>query len=109
MKARAIRLNIPGYNLFSAALNKFDKDDCVTLSLSVSFVFLLSIIPFSTLSILIFDLNERPCSKLQGIRPCLLKQFELPEGGFGLTLFLDIAFYNTPVGPFADCRNVVAI
>ncbi len=42
--------------MFSAALNKFDKDDCVTLSLSVSFVFLLSIIPFSTLSILIFDL-----------------------------------------------------
>ena len=56
MKARAIRLNIPGSHLFSAALNKFDKDDCVTLSLSVSFVFLLSIIPFSTLSILIFDL-----------------------------------------------------
>jgi YihY family inner membrane protein len=56
MKARAIRLNIPGYNLLSTALNKFDKDDCVTLSLSVSFVFLLSIIPFSTLSILIFDL-----------------------------------------------------
>jgi YihY family inner membrane protein len=56
MKTRALRLNIPGYNLFSAALHKFDKDDCVTLSLSVSFVFLLSIIPFSTLSILIFDL-----------------------------------------------------
>jgi YihY family inner membrane protein len=56
MKTRVLRLNIPGYNLFSAALNKFDKDDCVTLSLSVSFVFLLSIIPFSTLSILIFDL-----------------------------------------------------
>jgi YihY family inner membrane protein len=56
MKARAIRLNIPGYNLLSTALTKFDKDDCVTLSLSVSFVFLLSIIPFSTLSILIFDL-----------------------------------------------------
>lgn len=56
MKARAIRLNIPGYNLLSTALHKFDKDDCVTLSLSVSFVFLLSIIPFSTLSILIFDL-----------------------------------------------------
>jgi YihY family inner membrane protein len=56
MKTRVLRLNIPGYNLFSAALGKFDKDDCVTLSLSVSFVFLLSIIPFSTLSILIFDL-----------------------------------------------------
>ena len=32
------------------------KDDCITLSLSVSFVFLLSIIPFSTLSILVVDL-----------------------------------------------------
>jgi len=56
MKTRVIHLNIPGYNLFSAAANKFVKDDCVTLSLSVSFVFLLSIIPFTTLSILIFDL-----------------------------------------------------
>ena len=51
-----MRFNIPGYNLFSASLSKFVKDDCVTLSLSVSFVFLLSIIPFTTLSILIFDL-----------------------------------------------------
>jgi YihY family inner membrane protein len=56
MKTRVMRLNIPGYNLFSASLSKFVKDDCVTLSLSVSFVFLLSIIPFTTLSILIFDL-----------------------------------------------------
>ncbi|MGD9043837.1 MAG: YihY/virulence factor BrkB family protein [Desulfobacterales bacterium] len=56
MKTRVMHLNIPGYNLLSASLNKFDKDDCVTLSLSVSFVFLLSIIPFTTLSILIFDL-----------------------------------------------------
>ena len=51
-----MRFNIPGYNLFSTSLRKFVKDDCVTLSLSVSFVFLLSIIPFTTLSILIFDL-----------------------------------------------------
>ena len=50
-----MRLHIPGYHLLIASLNKFYKDDCVTLSLSVSFVFLLSIIPFSTLSILIFD------------------------------------------------------
>jgi uncharacterized BrkB/YihY/UPF0761 family membrane protein len=49
-------LNIPGYNLFSTALTKFARDDCITLSLSISFVFLLSIIPFTTLSILIFDL-----------------------------------------------------
>ena len=55
MKTRAMRLHIPGYHLLIASLNKFYKDDCVTLSLSVSFVFLLSIIPFSTLSILIFD------------------------------------------------------
>jgi uncharacterized BrkB/YihY/UPF0761 family membrane protein len=56
MKTRVMYLYIPGYNLFSAALTKFARDDCVTLSLSISFVFLLSIIPFSTLSILIFDL-----------------------------------------------------
>jgi membrane protein len=56
MKTRVMHLNIPGYNLFSTALTKFAQDDCVTLSLSISFVFLLSIIPFSTLSILIFDL-----------------------------------------------------
>jgi membrane protein len=51
-----MRLHIPGYHLLVASMNKFAKDDCVTLSLSISFVFLLSIIPFSTLSILIFDL-----------------------------------------------------
>jgi len=56
MKTRATHFNIPGYNLFSVAVNQFVKDDCVTLSLSLSFVFLLSIIPFTTLSILIVDL-----------------------------------------------------
>jgi YihY family inner membrane protein len=56
MKTRVMHLYIPGYNLFSTALTKFAHDDCVTLSLSISFVFLLSIIPFTTLSILIFDL-----------------------------------------------------
>ena len=50
-----MHLYIPGYNLLSTALTKFARDDCVTLSLSISFVFLLSIIPFTTLSILIFD------------------------------------------------------
>ena len=50
-----MRYHIPGYHLIVASANKFVKDDCVTLSLSVSFVFLLSIIPFTTLSILIFD------------------------------------------------------
>jgi len=56
MKTRVMHLYIPGYNLLSTALTKFGRDDCVTLSLSISFVFLLSIIPFTTLSILIFDL-----------------------------------------------------
>jgi membrane protein len=56
MRTRVMRLHIPGYHLLVASMNKFAKDDCVTLSLSISFVFLLSIIPFSTLSILIFDL-----------------------------------------------------
>ena len=55
MKTRTMHLYIPGYNLLSTALTKFARDDCVTLSLSISFVFLLSIIPFTTLSILIFD------------------------------------------------------
>ena len=55
MKTRVMRHHIPGYHLLVASVNKFVKDDCVTLSLSVSFVFLLSIIPFTTLSILIFD------------------------------------------------------
>ncbi|MEJ2099320.1 MAG: YhjD/YihY/BrkB family envelope integrity protein [Desulfobacterales bacterium] len=50
-----MHLYIPGYSLLSTALTKFARDDCVTLSLSISFVFLLSIIPFTTLSILIFD------------------------------------------------------
>lgn len=56
MRARVLHLYIPGYNLFSTAFSKFARDDCVTLSLSISFVFLLSIIPFTTLSILIFNL-----------------------------------------------------
>ena len=56
MKTRVMRFYIPGYQLLVASVNKFVKDDCVSLSLSVSFVFLLSIIPFTTLSILIFDL-----------------------------------------------------
>ncbi len=56
MKTRVMGTSVPGYNLLATSLNKFIKDDCFTLSLSVSFVFLLSIIPFTTLSILIFDL-----------------------------------------------------
>lgn len=51
----AMRLNFLGHRLFVTAFRKFLQDDCFNLSLSVSFVFLLSIIPFATLSILIVD------------------------------------------------------
>lgn len=50
--------NILGYKLFSSSFREFVRDDCFTLSLSISFVFLLSIIPFATLSILIFKLIQ---------------------------------------------------
>lgn len=48
-------IRIPGSRLLPAAASKFAEDDCVTLALSISFVFLLSIIPLTTLSILLFD------------------------------------------------------
>jgi len=54
-----LRPNFSGYKLFSISFKKFLEDDCFTLSLSVSFVFLLSIIPFATLSILVFDLIQK--------------------------------------------------
>jgi membrane protein len=41
--------------LFTVSFEEFVKDDCFTLSLAISFVFLLSIIPFATLSVLTFD------------------------------------------------------
>jgi YihY family inner membrane protein len=47
--------NFAGHRLFVISFRKFLRDDCFTLSLSVSFVFLLSIIPFATLSILLVD------------------------------------------------------
>ncbi len=50
-----MRTNPLAYRLFSVSFEEFVKDDCFTLSLSISFVFLLSIIPFATLSILIFN------------------------------------------------------
>lgn len=50
-----MRTNHLAYRLFSVSFEEFVRDDCFTLSLSISFVFLLSIIPFATLSILIFD------------------------------------------------------
>ena len=54
----AWRYNFLGHRLFLISLKKFIRDDCFNLSLSVSFVFLLSIIPFATLSILIVDLIQ---------------------------------------------------
>lgn len=53
-----LRPNFSGHKLFTVSFKKFLKDDCFNLSLSISFVFLLSIIPFATLSILVFDLIQ---------------------------------------------------
>jgi uncharacterized BrkB/YihY/UPF0761 family membrane protein len=53
-----LRPNFTGHKLFAVSFKKFLQDDCFNLSLSISFVFLLSIIPFATLSILVFDLIQ---------------------------------------------------
>ena len=53
-----LRPNFSGHKLFAVSFKKFLQDDCFNLSLSISFVFLLSIIPFATLSILVFDLIQ---------------------------------------------------
>ena len=47
-------LSLP-YNICTAALKTFHEDDCFTLSSSISFIFLFSIIPFSTLSFFVFN------------------------------------------------------
>jgi len=54
-----VRPNFSGHKLFAVSCKEFLQDDCFTLSLSISFVFLLSIIPFATLSILAFDLIQQ--------------------------------------------------
>lgn len=54
-----LRHHFVGHKLFIISFRKFLQDDCFTLSLSVSFVFLLSIIPFTTLSVLIVDLFQQ--------------------------------------------------
>jgi len=59
VKVMALRNRFVGHKLFVIAFRKFLQDDCFTLSLSVSFVFLLSIIPFATLSILIVDFFQK--------------------------------------------------
>ena len=53
-----LRPNFSGHKLFVVSFKKFLQDDCFNLSLSISFVFLMSIIPFATLSILVFDLIQ---------------------------------------------------
>ena len=53
-----LRPDLSGHKLFVVSFKKFLQDDCFTLSLSISFVFLMSIIPFATLSLLIFDLIQ---------------------------------------------------
>ena len=51
-------LSLP-YNVCLAALKTFFKDDCFSLSSSISFIFLFSIIPFSTLSVFVFNAIQR--------------------------------------------------
>ncbi len=58
-KILGLHRHFVGHRLFVISFRKFVQDDCFTLSLSVSFVFLLSIIPFATLSILIVDLFQQ--------------------------------------------------
>ena len=43
------------YDICISALRTFHQDDCFTLSSSISFIFLFSIIPFSTLSFFVFN------------------------------------------------------
>lgn len=54
-----MKTNHWGYKLLSVSCKEFMKDDCFTLSLSISFVFLLSIIPFVTLSVFIFNFIQQ--------------------------------------------------
>jgi YihY family inner membrane protein len=58
-KILTLRHNFVGHRLFVISFRKFMQDDCFTLSLAVSFVFLLSIIPFATLSIIIVDFVQK--------------------------------------------------
>jgi len=61
MKFRFLTVNtlsLP-YKICTAALKTFHEDNCFTLSSSISFIFLFSIIPFSTLSIFVFNAIQR--------------------------------------------------
>ncbi|MBD3419817.1 MAG: hypothetical protein GF398_06855 [Chitinivibrionales bacterium] len=47
------------FRLYSAAARNFLHDDCFTLATSISYVFLLSIIPFTTLALFFFNQIQR--------------------------------------------------
>ena len=51
-------LSLP-YNICTAAFKTFHEDNCFTLSSSISYIFLFSIIPFSTLSFFVFNAIQR--------------------------------------------------
>lgn len=46
------------YAIFRNAVRKFIDDDCITLATSVSFVFLLSLVPFSSLTVYIISMVQ---------------------------------------------------
>lgn len=48
-----------GCGVLSDAIKKFFKDDCLTSASSMSFVFLLSLIPFATLNVMLFNAIQR--------------------------------------------------
>ncbi|MCG6974218.1 MAG: YihY/virulence factor BrkB family protein [Desulfobacterales bacterium] len=51
-------LSLP-YDICITAFKTFHEDNCFTLSSSISYIFLFSIIPFSTLSIFVFNAIQR--------------------------------------------------
>lgn len=49
---------IETYTILRKAVGNFVDDDCVTLSTSISYVFLLSLVPFSTLTVYIISIVQ---------------------------------------------------
>lgn len=47
------------YTILRKAVRKFIDDDCVTLATSVSYVFLLSLVPFSSLTVYIISMVQK--------------------------------------------------
>jgi uncharacterized BrkB/YihY/UPF0761 family membrane protein len=46
------------YTILRKAFRKFIDDDCVTLATAISYVFLLSLVPFSTLTVYIISVVQ---------------------------------------------------